>query len=170
MTTMLARSLAFGLLLVFAASLPGAAEAHDYKLGPLEIEHPWARPSTGKTGAAYFVIRNDGKSDDALLKVECARAAKVQVHEMKMDGAIMRMRAVERLAIPAGGAVSVAPGGLHVMLVGLTGPLKDGEAFPMTLVFEKAGSIVVSVKVETPAATPDAGHGMGGMPGMSGMH
>lgn len=152
-----------------AALLP-AAEAADYKLGSLAIEHPWARPSTGRTGAAYFVVRNEGKSDDALLKVECARAAKAQVHEMKMDGAIMRMRAVERLAIPAGGTVAVEPGGLHIMLVGLAAPLKSGEAFPMTLVFEKAGRIDVSVDVQTPAERAGEAKGGPGMPGMNGMH
>jgi copper(I)-binding protein len=172
------RSLAAGLLLASALLLPGApAEAHDYKLGALTIGHPWARPSTAKTGAAYFTIANSGPGEDALVRVESAAAAKTELHEMKMDGAIMRMRAVARLPVAAGQSVTVAPGGLHVMLIGLKGPLKDGETFPMTLVFEKAGSIDVSVQVQTPeemrageAKSGSGMPGMGGMPGMNGMH
>jgi copper(I)-binding protein len=172
-----------GFLLALALSLAGtaAAQAHDYKLGSLEIHHPWARPTTGKTGAAYFVIENKGKGEDALLRIESGAAAKVQLHEMKMDGVVMRMRAVGRLAIPAGGRVSVEPGGLHVMLIGLKTPLADGASFPMTLVFEKAGSIDVSVEVQTAeemradeaeggAGMPGMSGGTGGMPGMGSMH
>lgn len=184
MPTLPLRSFVFGLFLALAAFavLAGTpAEARDYRLGTLTIGHPWARPSTGKTGAAYFTIANSGPAEDALIGVESAAAAKSELHEMTMDGAIMRMRAVPRLAVAAGKSVAVAPGGLHVMLIGLKAPLRDGEAFPMTLVFEKAGRIAVSVQVQASAgmpagqAKPGAGMpglsgGMGDMPGMNGMH
>jgi copper(I)-binding protein len=165
------------LLLVALALLAGGApaQAHEYKVGALTVVHPWARPSAAQTGAAYFVIRNEGKEDDALLRIETDVARTVQVHEMKMEGTIMRMRAVDRLVVPAGGSVALTPGGLHVMLIGLKAPLKDGDKFPMKLVFEKAGAVDVSTYVQTPEEMrkddhgSGAGGGMGNMPGME-MH
>ncbi|HEY4344893.1 MAG TPA: copper chaperone PCu(A)C [Parvibaculum sp.] len=142
---------------------PGLAAAHEYKLGSLEIGHPWARPSTGKTGAAYFTIKNNGAAEDTLTGVEADISAKVQIHDMEMDGTIMRMRKLDKLALPAGQTVKVAPGGLHVMLIGLKAPLKDGDKFPMRLTFAKAGSVDVSVDVQTPEKAA------AGMPGMDQM-
>ncbi|MDR3499680.1 MAG: copper chaperone PCu(A)C [Parvibaculum sp.] len=165
-------SAAFFVAALLLAAAP--AGAHDFKLGSLDIQHPWARPSAAKTGAAYFVITNHGASEDALVGVETGASEKAQIHEMTMDGAIMRMRAIARLVLPAGGTVSVAPGGVHVMLIGLKGPLKDGASFPMTLVFEKAGRIEVTVEVQTPdemrAGEAGSGHDMHDMNGMGGMH
>lgn len=158
------------LLLVALALFGGAsAQAHEYKAGALSVEHPWARPSAAQTGAAYFVIRNEGKEDDTLLRIESDVARTVQVHEMKMEGTIMRMRAVERLVVPAGGSVALTPGGLHVMLIGLKAPLKDGDRFPMKLVFEKAGAVEVSTYVQTPEEMRKEEHGAGGMGNMPGM-
>lgn len=138
---------------------PASAGAHDYTLGALEISHPWARPSTGKTGAAYFTIKNNG-ADDKLTGVTADVSAKVQLHDMEMDGNIMRMRKLDALPLPAGKTVNVAPGGLHIMLIGLAAPLKAGDSFPMRLTFEKAGTVEVSVAVENAGAT---GGGMGHM-------
>src|SRR3546814_18143186 len=71
---------------------------------------PWARPSTGKTGAAYFTIKNNG-ADDKLTGVTADVSAKVQLHDMEMDGNIMRMRKLDALPLPAGKTVNVPPGG-----------------------------------------------------------
>ncbi|MEN6541547.1 copper chaperone PCu(A)C [Parvibaculum sp.] len=158
---------------VFAAP---AAFAHAYKAGALDIHHPWARPTTGQTGAVYFVLKNGGTTDDALLRVETDVADKAQIHTMTMDGTVMRMRELDKLDIPAGKTVAVAPGGIHVMLIGLKAPLKSGDKFPMKLVFEKAGSVEVSVYVQTPEEmrkgeeNASGGAGMSDMPGMEGMH
>lgn len=136
--------------LVGAGGLTGvqSAQAQDYKLGNVEIANPWARPSTGKTGAAYFTLINHGTSDDTLLSVESDAAAKVQIHDMTMDGNIMRMRKLDELPLPAGQTVNVAPGGLHIMMIGLTRPLSQGDTIAMHLVFAKAGGIDVSVPVQ----------------------
>lgn len=152
------------------------AFAHAYKLGTLDIHHPWARPAVGKTGAVYFVIKNSGTTADALVRVETDVAEKAQIHTMTMDGNVMRMRELDRLEIPAGQSVAVAPGGIHIMLIGLKAPLKAGDKFPMKLVFEKAGAVDVSVYVQTPEEMrkgeeqPSGSGGMEGMPGMEGMH
>lgn len=145
------RSLALALALLGGVVLSaGPALAHSYKLGSLDIHHPWARPTTGNTGAAYFEIANAGKSDDTLIAIESDVARSVELHTTIMDGTVMRMRKLDRLPLPAGKTVKAAPGGLHIMLVGLKAPLKDGDQFPMRLVFEKAGRIEVSVHVQTP--------------------
>lgn len=155
-------SVAFSLVfLALGLVVPAAAE--DYKLGSLEIAHVWARPSTGKTGAAYFDIANAGKADDALIGVETDAAAKVQIHDMTMDGNVMRMRKIDRVPVAAGQTVKIAPGGLHIMLIGLKAPLTEGGSFPMRVSFEKAGSLDVKVHVETPGKADDGMTGMGKM-------
>lgn len=140
--------------LVAAALLlsAGAALAHEYTLGALEIEHPWSRATPGgaKVGGGYMVIENDADAPDRLLSIQSDVAETVQIHEMKMsaDG-MMSMTEVEGgLEIPAKGKVELAPGGYHVMFMGLKQPLKEGESFDASLTFEKAGSIAVKFKVE----------------------
>jgi hypothetical protein len=148
-----------GLLLAF---LPAAAFAHDYKLGALEISEPWTRATapTAPTAGGYLSITNKGTTPDRLIAVRSAAAGKVQVHEMKMDGNIMRMRELEHgLAIPAGGTVKLAPGGFHLMMMNLKAPLKKGTEVPVTLVFEKAGSVDIELDVEGMGATHPS-HGM----------
>jgi copper(I)-binding protein len=154
----------FAALFVLAAAAFAAApaSAQEYKLGTLVIEHPWARPSAAETGAAYFVIHNKGDAADALLRVETDAARQAEIHDMMMDGTVMRMRKLDKLEIPAGKSVSVAPGGLHIMLIGLKAPLKAGDEFSARLVFEKAGSVDVSVQVQTPEEKSKDTHGMSG--------
>lgn len=138
-----------------------AAGAHDYKLGTLEIGHPWARatPPTAPAGGGYLTIANKGTTEDRLISVKSPAAGAIQIHEMKMEGNIMRMREIEGgLAIPPGATVALAPGGLHLMMMGLKEPLKQGERVPVTLVFEKAGSIDVELAVTAMGATPSHEH------------
>jgi hypothetical protein len=134
------------------------AAANDYKLGPLTIEHPWARPTLpGQVaGGAYLGIRNAGSAGDRLLGASMA-AARVEVHEMRMEGDVMRMREIGSLELPAGKTVTLAPGGLHLMLMDLKSPLKVGEKIPVKLRFERAGEVEVLLQVETkPASATDA--------------
>lgn len=141
-------------LLMLAAS---PAVAHDYKLGALEIGHPWARatPPTAPTGGGYLSVKNTGTEPDRLISVSSPGAETVQVHEMKMDGNVMRMRELEHpLEIKPGETVTLAPGGMHLMMMGLKAPLKQGEKVPLTLVFEKAGKIDVELAVVAMGATP----------------
>jgi periplasmic copper chaperone A len=147
--------------LLVVTLLAGGAQAHDYKLGTLEIGHPWARatPPTAPAGGGYLTITNTGTAPDRLVGIKSPAAATIQVHEMKMEGNVMRMREVEGgLEIPAGATVTLAPGGVHLMMMGLKAPLKQGERVPLTLVFEKAGSIDVELAVAAMGATPAHEH------------
>jgi len=137
----------------------GAASAHSYKLGALEIGDPWSRatPPTAPTGGGYLSIKNTGTEPDRLISVSSPAAGTVQVHEMKMEGNVMRMREFDSpLEIKPGETVTLAPGGMHLMMMGLKAPLKQGEKVPLTLVFEKAGKIDVELAVVATGATPSA--------------
>src|SRR5258708_32859653 len=134
----------------------GAAAARDYKLGTLEIAQPWARatPPSAPAGGGFLKITNTGSTPDRLISASSPAAELVQVHEMKMDGSVKRMREVEKgLEIPAGGSVMLAPGGYHLMMMGLKAPFKQGASVPVTLGFEKAGKIDVELAVEAMGAS-----------------
>ncbi|MBS0222424.1 MAG: copper chaperone PCu(A)C [Proteobacteria bacterium] len=149
-------SLRLALACALVTLLPVGAFAHDYKLGALEISQPWARATApaAPAGGGYLTITNKGTTSDRLMSVRSPAADKVEVHEMKMDGNIMRMRAVEHgLEIAPGATVKLAPGGFHLMMMGLKGPLKQGTRVPLTLTFEKAGSIDVELAVGGMGAT-----------------
>ena len=135
----------------------GTASAHSYKLGALEIGHPWARatPPTAPTGGGYLSVKNTGTEPDRLISISSPAAGTVQVHEMKMEGNVMRMRELDGpLEIKPGETVTLAPGGMHLMMMGLKEPLKQGEKVPLTLVFEKAGKIDVELVVVAMGASP----------------
>ncbi|HZT55052.1 MAG TPA: copper chaperone PCu(A)C [Burkholderiaceae bacterium] len=141
-----------------ALALAGAiAHAHSFKLGEIEIGHPYARATAAgqPTGGGFLKLDNKGR-DDKLLSVRAAVSAGVELHAMRMDGDVMRMRQVDAIALPAGQTVELKPGGFHIMFVGLKAPLKAGDKFPMTLTFEKAGEVEVTVNVEAPKAAADA--------------
>jgi copper(I)-binding protein len=154
MPTDFIRRLMCGVALMLASL---AASAHSYKIGPIGIDHPWARPTvTGQpVGGAYMKIANKGAAD-RLLSATTAVAAAVQMHTMAMDGDVMTMREVDAVDLPAGQTVEFKPGGFHLMLMGLKAPLKSGDKFAVTLRFEKAGEVVVTVRVESVAATSGA--------------
>lgn len=136
----------------------GAAFAHDYSVGSITIEHPWSRATVAgiPNGAAYFVLKNDGTVEDRLLSASSPVANKVELHTHLKDGEIMRMRQVDDIAVPAGGSAALEPGGLHVMMMGLKEPLAQDSSFPLTLVFDKAGSVTVDVTVDRMGGTQDA--------------
>jgi periplasmic copper chaperone A len=152
------------LLLVLAGH---HAQAHDAKVGALTVQHPYATPTPGvaRNGAVYFkFIRNDGPADDRLVSASTPAAESVELHEMRMDGDVMRMRAVEAVPLPAGREVSMQHGqmpGLHLMLIGLKAPLKTGDRFPIRLRFQKAGEVEAQVWVEPAAAAASSAHGAG---------
>jgi copper(I)-binding protein len=142
--------------IVFLAAilgLAGPAFGHDYKKGDLGIGHPYARttPPGAQAGGAYLSIENKGKVADRLLRASSPRAGSVELHSMSMDGNVMRMRQVPAIDIAPGATVKLAPGGLHIMLQDLRQPLKKGEKFPLTLVFERAGELRVDLVVEDAA-------------------
>ena len=148
------------LVALLAAILPigGTAAAHEFTLGSLTIEHPWARPAASGNGAAYLVIENLGPAD-RLVGVATDIAATADLHATTIDAqGVGRMAAVQAVEIPQGAQAKLTPGGLHIMLMGLKAPLKEGEKFPLTLTFEHAGQVRVEVEVEKkPSHAADGG-------------
>ncbi len=126
----------------------GLVEADGAKAGSIEITGAWARPSMTKNGAAYLTLTNTGAEPDALIAVASPAADKVLLHEMTMDGTVMRMRTLTRLPLPAGASITAAPGGTHIMLIGLKAPLVVGTSITLHLTFEKAGATDISVPVK----------------------
>jgi copper(I)-binding protein len=151
------------IVLVLALALPAeSASAHEpYRLGALQIVHAWARatPPTAPTGGGFLTVTNTGTTPDKLVSAKSPAAETVQIHEMKMDGNVMRMREISGgLEIAPGATVTLAPGGLHIMMMGLKAPLKQGEKVPVTLVFDKAGSIDVELDVVAMGARGGSEH------------
>ncbi len=149
----------FGLL-----ALP--AQAADVMAGKLKISVAWARatPKGAKVGGGYLTIANSGDDADRLIGGASAVAKGVQVHEMSMTDGVMKMRPVTGgLEIKPGATVTLAPGGYHIMFVGLAQPLKQGEHFKVTLEFAKAGKVDVDFATEGIGATHGGGDNMGGM-------
>ena len=98
-------------------------------------------------GGGFLSVQNSGSKADRLLGGSTPAAAAVEVHEMRMEGDVMRMREIKALELPAGKRVTLAPGGFHLMLVGLKAPLKVGDKVPVKLRFETAGEIDVVLQV-----------------------
>jgi len=159
----LARRLSrFGGLLVAALVMGSVAVGCSSNGGTAEvaITDAWARPSSAmaSAGAAYMTIQNNGTATDALVGAGSPAATTVEVHETVVmgspapgasgDGGMMGMQPVERLEIPAGGSVQLKPGSYHIMLIGLKQDLKAGDTIEITLTFEKAGELSVSVPVK----------------------
>ena len=134
----------------------GLASAHDFKIGDLVIDHPYATPSLAgvNSGGVYFRgIRNRGAQADRLIAAKSSVAARVELHHMQMDGQIMRMRAVDAIDLPPRTEINFRHGGAgsyHLMLFDLKHSLKDGDRFDVELSFEKAGTRKVKVWVQTP--------------------
>jgi hypothetical protein len=130
--------------------------------GSIRIEAPWARstPTEAKNGAAYFTIVNGGTAADTLLSAASPIAATAELHRTVDENGVMKMLSVQSVPVKAGGKAIFKPGSYHVMLVGLKAPLADGQSFPLTLTFEHAGKIDVTVKVlkSAPAGTPSLGN------------
>ncbi|MDR6818624.1 copper(I)-binding protein [Neorhizobium sp. 2083] len=148
---------------IFAATgiiLAGATAAHDApaKVGDLEITSAFTKAMLPgqPVGGGYLTIKNGGKSDDMLVSVSSPAAGTVEMHEMAMQGQVMKMRKLDTgIAIPAGKTVELTPGGLHLMFMKVKEPFKQGSQVPVTLTFEKAGKVDLTLPVE--AAGP-GGH------------
>jgi copper(I)-binding protein len=144
------RSLAAAVLaLALALALAGTAQAQTVKADPLTLSNLQLRatPAGMPTGAAYLTIENHGKIADTLVGIECACARSAMMHRTETKNGVSSMSMVGELAIPAGGKVEFKPDGLHVMLVGLKGPLTAGRTQVMTLRFRKAGKVMAPFRV-----------------------
>ncbi|WP_017903753.1 copper chaperone PCu(A)C [Pseudomonas asplenii] len=147
-------------LLLAALLLPvGFAHAHEFTVGELRIDHPWSQelPPNAPTVAAYFTLQNRGATADRLTGVDSPIAGKAELHEHVMQANLMKMQQVPDVTVPPQGEVKFAPMAYHVMLLDLRDRslLRDGQHFPLTLHFEKAGTVTVDVSVQKqpPAAT-----------------
>jgi|SRR5580704_8807424 copper(I)-binding protein len=156
---------------VFAALMSAtsatAALAEDVKAGDLVISQGWTRATPGgaKIGGGFLTIENKGAAADKLIGASADAAGKVEVHEMAVTDGVMKMRPLDNgLIIEPGKSVKLAPGGYHLMIMDLKNPLKEGDKLPVTLQFEKAGKVAVTLDVEGVGAKGPAGGGdMGGM-------
>lgn len=138
--------------IITAAFLLAAAPAlaEDTKAGDITIEEAWTRatPPGAEVGGAYLTLSNEGESDDRLLSATTPIAGQVEIHSMNMTDGVMRMRRLpDGVAIPAGETVKLAPGGMHIMLMGLKEPITQDKQVPLTLHFEKGGKIELELVV-----------------------
>ena len=140
---MLKRFLLILLLALFWAATASAADP------AIKIDKAWARATMqpGATGVVYLTLSNSGPAADRLVGVSSPVAAEAGLHIMVMEGTVMQMRPVDALDVKSGDSIQLKPGGLHIMLTNLKQALKQGEHFPLTLDFEKAGRIEVEVIV-----------------------
>lgn len=149
-------------MMVFALSSPSSA--HDYRLGDLEINHPWSRvtPPGAMVAGGFLTIRNHGSTPDRLIAVTGEITNRAEIHEMAVNGeGVMTMRPVTAgLEIPAGGTVELKPGSYHLMFMDIVRGTREGEDFAGTLTFEKAGTVNVEFSVQ-PMGEAGKGHGSG---------
>lgn len=148
----LARAALAATLLFVAPALAHNGVVH---LGPLNISLPFTRATLpyAPVGGGFLTIENTGPEADRLISASSPAAAEVQLHDMAMEGDVMRMRPVENgIEIPAGATVVLEPGGLHIMFMALRQPFVEGETVPVTLTFEKAGTVDVELPVAAAAA------------------
>lgn len=137
-----------------------AVPAVTYAAAPtIEATQAWSRPAVaGGTGAGFFTLTNRGTAPDALVGAESPLARKAEVHRTTMAGGVMKMAKVERVAVPAGGKVTFAPGGYHLMLFGLTRALTAGDRVPTTLTFASGVKVKVDLVVGAGATAPAMDH------------
>ncbi len=141
----------FGACLVFLSGIT-VLQAQSVTVGDVQIDHPWARPlpAISKIGAVYMTIKNSGVKNDSLVSGSSPVSERVELHTHIHENGMMMMRPVEKIEVPAGGEAALAPGGAHLMLIGLNSPMTEGKEFPLTLRFEHAGEIALTVKVGQP--------------------
>ncbi|MCA6114132.1 copper chaperone PCu(A)C [Bradyrhizobium sp. WSM 1738] len=149
----------FGFVLLLAL-MNGSAHAQEVKAGDLVITQAWSRatPSGAKIAGGYLTVENKGSAADRLVGASGENIGKVEVHEMAMKNGVMTMRPLDKgLTIEPGKTVKLAPGGYHLMLMDLKQPFKQGDKVPLTLEFEKAGKISLSLDVQAVGAQAPGG-------------
>ena len=147
------------------------AHTQEVKAGDLVITQAWSRATPGgaKIAGGFLTIENKGAAPDRLISGAGDIAAKVEIHEMAMNNGVMTMRPLDKgLVIEPGKTVKLAPGGYHLMLMDLKQPFKQGDKVPITLEFEKAGKVALSLDVQgvgaqAPAGGASSGHDHSGM-------
>lgn len=136
-------------MLTVAALCFAATHLHAADVGAIDVSDPYARavPPGQANSAAFMMLSNTGDADRALVAAESTAADTVELHTHSMDDGMMQMRRIERIALPAGEQVTLAPGGLHVMLIGLAEQLKPGMDVALTLIFDDGSRQSVTAPV-----------------------
>ena len=162
-------------IFVYAALLGGLlaapVRAEEVKAGDLLITQAWSRATPGgaKVAGGYLTIENKGATADRLIGGSGDVAGRIEVHEMATSNGVMTMRALDNgLVIEPGKTVKLAPGGYHLMMFDLKSPLKQGDKLPVTLEFEKAGKVKLTLDVQGVGAQAPAGSGPAEMKKMPG--
>ena len=144
------RSLMF--CLAFIAAACGAPPSQDSPApAAIAVTEAWGPPSPGgvDVSAGYLTIANAGAEADTLLSITSPRAGRVEIHTMAMDGAVMQMRMLDALPIPAGGQTDFAQSGDHLMFFDVREPFVAGEEIPLRLTFERAGEVDAQLRIRT---------------------
>jgi copper(I)-binding protein len=139
---------------VAALTLATAAQAAP------KVEAAWTRPAPqGQTGAGFMILKNPDAKADALVSVQSPLAGEVQIHQSSMAGGMASMKQLKTLPLPAGGAVTFAPGGYHLMFLKLSKAVKMGDTIPATLTFSSGAKVKASfVAGMGPPAAPHDHH------------
>ncbi len=145
------KNLAKSIFIFLLMAMSSSVWASSFNVADITIENPWSRATVKgiPNGVAYFALHNNGSEDDKLLSVSAQVSDRAELHTHEKDGDVMRMRQVEYIKVPAGEMVELKPSGLHVMLLELIEPLKEGDSFPLTLVFERSGEVKIDVVVHS---------------------
>jgi copper(I)-binding protein len=143
----------FVLAALACATFPAAARSQEASAGSLKITGAFARssPAMANAGAGFFTLSNGGEAD-RLLAFKTDACSQPELHTHVEENGMMMMRKVEAIDVPAGGEVMLKPGGLHLMFIGLAKPLVEGETVAVTLVFEKAGEVALSLPIKSAGA------------------
>jgi periplasmic copper chaperone A len=152
------RHLMAALIIALGVCMP--AQAASPTAGGITVEHVWARatPKGASNAAVYLTLVNKGSETDRLIGASSPIADNIQFHEQRDESGVSKMRALQAINLPPGASVVLKPSGLHLMLR-IKQQLMEGETFPLTLTFEKAGSIETTARVGKVGAMDD-------MPGM----
>ncbi|MBN43891.1 MAG: hypothetical protein CL573_10445 [Alphaproteobacteria bacterium] len=148
---MIARFISASVTILFLAT---PAWANEQRSEHFLISHAWSRATapSQKVGAVFMTIATNGDKTDRLIGALSSAAESVQIHGHTTVNNVMRMRQVGGIDIPADGDITLAPGGLHIMLIGLKAPLLENTLVPLVLEFEKAGTLEIEAEVEAPGA------------------
>ncbi len=132
------------------AMIASATFAAEYKLGTIEVDHPWTRatPKGSPVAGGYMTIKNTGTTPDRLIGGSIAVANRFEMHEMTMDGDVAKMRELKGIDVKPGATIEFKPGSSHIMFIGLKAQLQRGQTVKGALIFERAGTIEIEYTVE----------------------
>ncbi|MGE5545349.1 MAG: copper chaperone PCu(A)C [Solirubrobacterales bacterium] len=143
-----------------ALLLSVSAQAAEFRKGDIAIESPWARtsPMSARNGAAFMVLKTEGKEPDRLIRASSPVSNTAELHTHLMEDGVAKMRPVAAMDVVPGTPTQLKPGSLHIMLMELKAPLKEGDKVPLTLTFEKAGDVAVEAVVAGAGAMSAPSH------------